>query len=260
MSTATTFAPERARARTTARPGAASGIGRQIALALSGAGVVTVIADRHGDGLELTAADIRSGGGECHPFVFDLADDQMIRQFARLWTPRLDRVGHIDILVNAAGISDGVIPLLQVDRGTWERVFSVNLWAPMLLMQLIGRLMVDRHQGGKIVNVSSSSAFRAKQTSPAYAAAKSALNQLTRTGAAELGAHDINVNAVAPGITDTPIIQNLGRDFLKDAALGNLLGRVSMPEDVASVVLFLCHSGSRQITGQVIHTSAGAIV
>jgi NAD(P)-dependent dehydrogenase (short-subunit alcohol dehydrogenase family) len=125
--------------------------------------------------------------------------------------------------------------------------------------------MIERGGGGRIINLSSSSAFRARNSPLAYASSKAALVQLTRSAAAELGPHDINVNAVAPGITATPMTQVIGNaEALQRVAssgpLENLFHRVSQPEDVAAVILFLCLPASRQITGQTIHTSAGAVV
>jgi NAD(P)-dependent dehydrogenase (short-subunit alcohol dehydrogenase family) len=99
----------------------------------------------------------------------------------------------------------------------------------------------------------------------AYASSKAALVQLTRSAAAELGPHDINVNAVAPGITATAMTQVIGdaealQRVASSGPLENLFHRVSQPEDVAAAIVFLCLPNSRQITGQTIHTSAGAVV
>ena len=98
-----------------------------------------------------------------------------------------------------------------------------------------------------------------------YGAAKAGLAQLTRTAAADLGHHGINVNAVAPGVTKTPMTAGIGNDsalqsLVEEGPLANLLHRPSLPEDVADAILYLCLPGSRQITGQTIHTSAGAVV
>ena len=103
------------------------------------------------------------------------------------------------------------------------------------------------------------------QSPACYASAKSGILGLTRAGAAELGPHNINVNAVVPGPTLTPML--LGRsgnrsvdDMIKSGPFANLLGRPSDPEDVTSLIIYLCRRESRQITGQAIHTSAGAVV
>ena len=177
----------------------------------------------------------------------------------------LEQLGRIDILINNAGVTGRFQSLLEMDEQNWDFVLSVNLKAAMLLMKHVARHMIERGGGGRIVNLSSSSAFRARNSPIAYASSKAALVQLTRSAAAELGPHDINVNAVAPGITATAMTQVIGNaEALQRAAssgpLENLFHRVSQPEDVAAVILFLCLPASRQITGQTIHTSAGAVV
>ena len=119
-------------------------------------------------------------------------------------------------------------------------------------------------RGGRIINLSSSSAFRARYSSVAYSTAKAALAHLTHSAAAELGPHDINVNTVVPGATRTGMTRGLGEDGLQQAVmsgpLANLLQRPSEPEDVAHMIVFLCLPQSRQITGQTLHVSAGAVI
>ena len=107
-------------------------------------------------------------------------------------------LGRIDLLVNAAGTTGhpGTADLLEMREETWDLVFAVNVTAPFLLIQQVGRHMVERGSGGRIVNVTSSSAFRARART-GYASSKAALEALTRTAAAELGPHGINVNSVA---------------------------------------------------------------
>lgn len=140
---------------------------------------------------------------------------------------------------------------------------AVNLRAPFFLIRAFGTHMAERGGGGKIVNVSSSAAFRATSSPAIYAATKAGINGLTRAAAADLGRHDVNVNAVAPGLTRTPMVAPDDETFMRtftSAPLGNLLGRPSEAEDVANVIVFLCLPESRQITGQVVNTSAGLVV
>jgi len=125
--------------------------------------------------------------------------------------------------------------------------------------------MVARGTGGRIVNLSSSAAFRSKAAPALYAASKAAIAGLTRAAAADFGPYEVNVNAVAPGMTKTPMTAGIGDDeaytrVVSAGPLENLLHRPSLAEDVANVILFLCLPESRQITGQVIHTSAGQVV
>jgi NAD(P)-dependent dehydrogenase (short-subunit alcohol dehydrogenase family) len=128
------------------------------------------------------------------------------------------------------------------------------------------RRPISARGGGRIVNVTSASAFRAQHAKPAYGSAKGGLTTLTRIAAAQLGVHDINVNAVAPGITNTPgasYRRGVGVEAMRakvsEGPQTNSFKRVSEPEDVAAAIVFLCSSGSRQINGQTLHVSAGAV-
>jgi NAD(P)-dependent dehydrogenase (short-subunit alcohol dehydrogenase family) len=242
--------------------GGASGIGRATVLALAQAGATVAVLDRDEDSVHATVAQVKQSGANAIAVPMDLAKTAEIAPtVARV----LEQLGRIDILINNAGVTGRFQTLLEMDEENWDSVLSVNLKAAMLLIKHVARHMIERGGGGRIVNLSSSSAFRARNSPLAYASSKAALVQLTRSAAAELGPHDINVNAVAPGITATPMTQVIGNaEALQRAAssgpLENLFHRVSQPEDVAAVILFLCLPASRQITGQTIHTSAGAVV
>ena len=242
--------------------GGGSGIGRATVRALASAGAPTAVIDRDGEGAERVAKEAAQAGVDAQAFVVDLADRDAI---APLVDAVLQRFERIDILVNAAGISAAPHTALDFSDDAYDAVMHINLRAPFLLTRAIGNHMIDRGGGGRIVNVSSSAAFRAAPSPAIYAASKAGLCGLTRSAAADLGLHDINVNAVAPGMTKTPMTAGLGDDDVYDAIvssgpLENLLHRASEPEDVAGVILFLCLPESRQITGQVVHTSAGNVV
>lgn len=242
--------------------GGASGIGRATVLGLIQAGAAVAVLDRDEAGVNAVVEQSQQAGGKTLPIPFNLADTKQIPTVvARV----LQQLGRIDILINCAGVTGRFQSLLEMEEDNWDFVQAVNLKAAMLMMKHVARHMIDRGGGGRIVNISSSSAFRARNSPIAYASSKAALVQLTRSAAAELGTHNINVNAVAPGITATAMTQVIGDAIAlqKSASSGpleNLFHRVSQPEDVAAAIVFLCLPGSRQITGQTIHTSAGAVV
>lgn len=242
--------------------GGASGIGRATVLALLQAGAAVAVLDRNAAGVDAVVAQGQQSGGTALALPIDLADTQQIPTAV---AQVLQQLGRIDILVNCAGVTGRFQTLLEMEEDNWDFVQGVNLKAAMLMMKHVARHMVDRGGGGRIVNISSSSAFRARNSPIAYASSKAAMVQLTRSAAAELGSHNINVNAVAPGITATAMTQAIGdaealQRIASSGPLENLFHRVSQPEDVAAVIVFLCLPGSRQITGQTIHTSAGAVV
>jgi NAD(P)-dependent dehydrogenase (short-subunit alcohol dehydrogenase family) len=242
--------------------GGASGIGRATAVALAAKGASVAILDRDAAGSQATVEEIEGDGGVAAFFEVDFADASSV---PRVVERVLDWSQRIDILVNSAGTS-GPARLLDMTEAAWDFVLAVNLKAPVMLMKAVAQHMVDRGGGGRIVNLSSSAAFRAAGPNAThYAASKAALAAVTRTAAGELGPYDINVNAVAPGLTKTPMTKGIGDDEAYERAasegpLANLLGRASEASDVAAVIVFLCLPESRQITAQTIHTSAGLVV
>jgi NAD(P)-dependent dehydrogenase (short-subunit alcohol dehydrogenase family) len=240
--------------------GGASGMGRATVLALADAGAAVAALDRNEAGVAAAAEEVRKAGGRALALTVDLADLPALEPAV---ARAIDAFGRIDILVNCAGIY-APTGLLEMDEATWDRIHTVDLKAPMLLMKHVARHMIARGGGGRIVNVGSSAAHRPRSSPAAYGSAKAALGQLTRSAAAELGPHDINVNIVVPGVTISGLTEAVGPEFLQDAVssgpMENLLHRVSQPEDVAAAILFLCLPGSRQITAQALHTSAGNIV
>ena len=245
--------------------GAASGIGRATAVALSRLGASLAVLDQDREGLaslerELDTPDRR----RLLAVPFDLEDCEGCSGVVEKVVKAL---GRLDILVNGAGVNAGQCAFVDMAPQAWSLSHNVNLRAPMLLMQAAARQMIAQGQGGRIVNLTSSAAFRAGSGMVAYASAKAALTQVTKNVAAELGPHGINVNAVAPGPTATPLaLQWFGTtDAMAAAAraggsIANLLQTVADPADVAASVVFLCLPASSQITGQTIHPSGGAIV
>lgn len=242
--------------------GGAQGIGRAAALGLGQAGAHIAILDVQADRARATCGEVEALDRRAEAFPIDLADLDAIPGVV---ASVLASFGRIDVLVNAAGVEGGRAGVLELDLETWERTHRVDLTAPFLLMQQCGRAMVAGGRGGRIVSVTSSSAFRASLAQPDYASAKSGIAGLTRVAAAQLAEHDINVNCVAPGLTVTPAIESKMpaehiEQLVRQGPLENLFHRPSTPDDVAAAIVFLCLPASRQITGQTIHTSAGAVV
>jgi NAD(P)-dependent dehydrogenase (short-subunit alcohol dehydrogenase family) len=230
-------------------------------MALARTGADIVILDREGNEAEQVCEELRLTGCRAGYHRIDLAE---LQQIPDAIASVLTAFGRIDILVNCAGIEGGPGTVLDLELATWERTLRVDLSAPFLLMQCCSRAMIDGGRGGRIVNVTSSSAFRAIMTQIDYASAKAALVGMSRSAAAQLAPHNINVNCVAPGLTATSMTGQLDpaelQRLVEQGPLENLFHRPSTPEDVAAAIVFLCLPESRQITAQTVHTSAGAVV
>jgi NAD(P)-dependent dehydrogenase (short-subunit alcohol dehydrogenase family)/pimeloyl-ACP methyl ester carboxylesterase len=182
--------------------GAASGIGRATALAFAEAGARIVAVDRDGEGAASTAERARLlGAPEAWPETADVSDAQAMELLAA----RTAGVhGVPDVVVNNAGI--GVAGrFLDTTPEDWKQVLDVNLWGVIHGCRLFGRQMVERGQGGHIVNTASAAAFQPSRALPAYSTSKAAVLMLSECLRAELSPHGIGVSAICPGIVNTPI-------------------------------------------------------
>ena len=236
--------------------GAASGIGRAIAQALGRRGTPVVLADVDAPGLDAVADSIGDQAWAVTADVTDPGDVQRLASEAR----RL--AGPIGGLVNCAGIYP-VTPLLDLTVAEWDRVMAVNLRAPFLVTQAVGRVMIADGGGGSVVNVSSTSSRLARPGIAHYGASKAGLNQLTAVAAVELAPHGIRVNAILPGVIATERVQATAESgeaarAEHAAKLARIpLARVGDPVEVVSVVLFLLSPESSYCTGALFTADGG---
>ncbi len=240
--------------------GAASGIGRAIALDLAGLGASVVAADKAIGGAQEVAKEIESAGGIAIAAETDVTDKKEVEQMVQ---KTIERFGKIDILVNNAGII-ARSSVMDIHEEELDRTFDVNLKGVVLCSQAAARNMIER-KSGKIVNVGSSLSSRASVCNLSgggadYCASKAAVQAITRSLAMELGPCGINVNAVAPGVTNTPMHEGLWEMAAAYYQNSVPLGRLAEPEDIADVVVFLVTDAARYITGQTIHVNGGQIM
>jgi NAD(P)-dependent dehydrogenase (short-subunit alcohol dehydrogenase family) len=237
--------------------GGAAGIGLAICGRLAESGARVVVADV--DGEEATAAASRLGGA-AQPAVVDVAEGRAVRALAER---ALATYGRLDVWVNAAGIYPAV-PVLELSEDDWDRVLAVNLRGTFLGAREAARAMIAAGNGGVILNVTSTAAYRVAGAGVAhYVSSKFGVRGLTKSLACELGPHGIRVLAIAPTVTATPGIE--ARRAQLEAAGFELetlgarlpLGRIAVPDDVARVALFCASDLAALMTGSTLVVDAG---
>ena len=236
--------------------GGASGIGRACALEFARGGAGVCVVDIAGeDALNETARLVREAGARCVTFHADVAD---FGKAERIVSETRIRLGRVDMLVNAAGISIDA-PVWKLMETQWERVLNINLKGAFNYIRACAPTF-RAQSSGKIVNVASIEAERGRFGIAPYAASKAGIVALTRTTAAELGPSNINVNAVAPGFINTPMVARLPDEVKAEAARASVFGRIGEPAEVASVVAFLCTEAARYITGACVRVDGGQLL
>jgi len=259
--------------------GGARGLGRAIALRLAQEGADVVVNDlgprppgENGEsGLSAVVQEIEALGRRALGILADVADaDQVDRMVRRV----LRQFGQIDILVNNAGAPAGPdrVPVVELQEEIWDLVQRVNVKGTFLCSRAVARAMIDRGQGGKIINMSSISGKRGRARYAAYAASKFAVRGFTQVLALELAPYSINVNALCPGLIETERLngiaaglapQSVSPQAFREQWLERMtaevpLGRLGHVDDVASLAAFLASSESDYITGLSILVAGGA--
>jgi 3alpha(or 20beta)-hydroxysteroid dehydrogenase len=228
--------------------GAARGQGAEEARALAAAGA-TVIAT---DVLDFAPFDIDGQGWDAGTVVERHLDVTDADGWTQLATWLRDEYGRVDALVNNAGVAARE-RLPDVSLDAWQRTFAINVTGPMLGIQALVPLMPA---GSSIVNICSVAALSG-HAAAAYTSSKWALRGLTRAASLELGERGIRVNAVMPGLVDTPLMESASPAFFAAALAEIPLGRVGLPADIAPTIVFLCSEDSAYYNGAEIVIDGG---
>lgn len=234
--------------------GASTGLGAAAAIALAQAGADVAC---HGNSKSpaATVAAIEKTGRRAFAITGDLSDKNAPR---RIFDETLGHFGKLDILINNAGTIRRA-PAVDYGEEDWAHVLEVNLSSVFRLSQLAGRHLIERNEGGKIVNVASLLSFQGGVTVPAYAASKGGAAQLTKALANEWARFSINVNAIAPGYFKTDNTLALQTDETRNRQILERIpaGRWGNPEDLAGAVVFLSSKASDYLHGHILTVDGG---
>ena len=249
--------PDELTGRTAIVTGAGRGMGRAVAVRLAAAGASIVVNDLVAEAAQATVEQLISDGGKAIAVAGDVADSTAVESLIGRST---DEYGHINILVNAAGILRRTA-VFDMDEAEWDLVLNVNLKGTFLPSRAV--LPSMRRSGwGRIVNFSSTAGKTTSTLGGAhYTASKHAVLGLTRHMAMEEAAHGITVNAVCPGLIDTEMVQQeVDDDRLKRYTDGFPIHRLGEPSEAAELVAFLASDRAAYITGQALDISGGDLM
>lgn len=246
--------------------GAAKGMGAAITITLAREGADVLLTARDTRALDEVAKQVKALGRQAHVIACDVTVESQVEAM----TQKAKEVfgGRIDILVNVAGVTGPIeTPVQDIAVEDFDNVIHANIRGTFLPIKHVVPAMIAQ-KNGKIVNIGGTSGLRGYPMRTSYSASKWSVRGITRTVALEVGKHNINVNAVCPGIVETPRMEKLCREkarvrgwtyeqvyaeYLQDMALK----RVTTPQDVANAVLFMCSEESRNITGQELAVDGG---
>jgi 3-oxoacyl-[acyl-carrier protein] reductase len=234
--------------------GGAQGIGRAIALGLGREGANVVVADLQADKAKSVADELTNLGSESLPVEVDVASESSVKNLAQ---ETLGRFGHVDILVNDAGVYPTAL-VVDMKEEDWDRTMNVNLGGNFFCSRAFIASM-RAQKNGRIISIASGIAHYGAKEGAHYAASKAAIIGFVKSLARELGPDGITVNAICPGIANTALPRgHRTEEELMQRLRSNPLGHVLEPEDFVGTVLFLASDAASYITGQTINVNCGS--
>jgi len=235
--------------------GGGRGLGRVFCLAMADEGAKIVSADVLEKESSQTAREINEKGGSALSLKVDVTSD---KETERMAEETAKAFGRIDILVNNAGMYYGLgrRPFHEIRAEEWDKLMAVNLKGPFLCSKAVFPYMKQQKKG-KIINLSSETAFTGTKGLIHYVTSKGGLVSFTRSLASEMGPYGICVNSIAPGLTDTEASRTNNEDITKYDVSRTPLGRLEQPQDLVGVILFLASDESDFVTGQAIVVDGG---
>lgn len=237
--------------------GAASGIGREIAILFSNKDASIVLCDVDKKGLYKTAGMIEKQGGRVIPVVADVSKEKEVKGLVK---ETIREYGKVDIACNNAGVSGELAPTADYSEKEWDRVMNINLKGQWFCMKYEIPAMLENGEGS-IINISSILGTVGYANAPAYTAAKHGLIGLTKTAALEYSDKGIRVNAVAPAFIETPMLEKAGittdEEVKASVVALHPMARMGRPEEVADAVVWLASDESSFVTGHTLLVDGG---
>ena len=248
--------------------GAGQGIGKSTAVLLAEEGADVAVVDINGEAVETTRTQIAESGRRTIAIQADMGE---LTDIERIVADTARDLGGIDILVNNAAIT-WQRQFMDITEDDWDRIHRVNAKGAFFCMQRAARQMIEQGYGGRIIKLASVAGQGWPGTSnAASAASEGAVISMTRIGAHSLGSHDINVNAICPGVTSTPLFDNMIARRAEELGVQEAelrrritesipMGRYSEAEDIAAMAVFLAGPRGRNIAGQCLNVDGGLIM
>jgi NAD(P)-dependent dehydrogenase (short-subunit alcohol dehydrogenase family) len=242
--------------RTAIVTGATGGLGQWFAAGLGAAGARVLVTDLEQETVDQLVALLVDAGVRAAGIAVDLAEEDAPE---RLVAAAVERLGSVHVLVNNAAVNRRM-PILEMDRDTWDWITRINLRLPYFLSQAAARRMIEQGEGGSIVSISSLNALYALEQISVYGPAKAGISQLTKVMALEWAEHGIRANAIAPGFMDTPLAAPIWAD---DDMRRWILNRVpverpGLPRELVGACLLLASDAGSFLNGQTLHVDGGA--
>jgi gluconate 5-dehydrogenase len=239
--------------------GGSRGLGREMAIAIADAGADVILVGRDQASLEKTAGDIRALGRQAWTLAADMGNPAECEHVCR---SALERHGPIDILINNVGGRRENIPTEAMSLDKWRELIDLNLTSCMVCTRWLGAAMIERGQGGRIINIASINALVAGRgiAGRHYETAKGAMLQFTRAVAADWAAHRITVNAILPGGFMTEANErwaSIHPEVIERFRANIPLGDLGRPEDLGPLAVYLASNASRYMTGAALVIDGG---
>ncbi|MEE9572890.1 MAG: 3-oxoacyl-ACP reductase FabG [Candidatus Neomarinimicrobiota bacterium] len=235
--------------------GGANGIGKATAFLFSEHGAKITIVDINQEAGDQVVAEITGKGGIAS---FEKTNISNSIEVNKMMEKVVAKYGGIDILINNAGILADA-QLVKMTEEEWDRVIDINLKGIFLCGQSAAKVMIEKENGGVIINTSSVVGIYGNFGQSNYVASKAGVIGMTKTWMRELGKYNIRVNAVAPGFIKTEIIKDIPEKIIEMMKEKTPINRLGKPEDIANAFLFLASKNADYITGAVLQVDGGAI-